>query len=46
MVFHYLDNPGFVDIEKTAQQLIRMGITTDVLMTLRVEVEYAEGRTW
>jgi hypothetical protein len=44
MVWRYLDNPGFVDLEKTVQRLIGMGMTADGLMTLRIEIEYAEGR--
>ena len=44
MVFRYLDNPGFVDLEKIAQRLIGMGMTAEGLLKLRIEIEYAEGR--
>jgi hypothetical protein len=44
MIFRYLDNPGFVDAEEVTRRLIGLGMTDDGLGTLRVLIEYAEGR--
>lgn len=46
MIFRYRDNPGFVDAEATARRLTRLGMTADGQATLRILVEYAEGRAW
>jgi hypothetical protein len=44
MIFRYRDNVRFVDAEATERRLAGLGMTTEGLVTLRVQVEYAEGR--
>ena len=46
MIFRYRDVLGFIDADDVERRLTAMGITHEGLGSLRVAVEYGEGRAW